>query len=158
MFGRILEQLWGSKKMLIFYTVTGLGAAFIHLTVNYIQMNHLIEYGECSLHSHQIMPPLMTLLQNTATDTALVIRSPISCRNGFTNPMIFHLLPRRLKKLYMRSIAFNNLVSISHRWGFWCGIRTADCFCHDIPRCGTHADLPSYSHKSQVHGAYLCTG
>jgi membrane associated rhomboid family serine protease len=42
MFGRILEQLWGSKKMLIFYTVTGLGAAFIHLTVNYFQMNHMI--------------------------------------------------------------------------------------------------------------------
>ncbi len=43
MFGRILEQLWGSKKMLIFYTVTGLGAAVIHLTVNYFQMNHMIE-------------------------------------------------------------------------------------------------------------------
>ncbi len=42
MFGRILEQLWGSKKMLIFYTVTGLGAAFIHLTVNYIQMNSML--------------------------------------------------------------------------------------------------------------------
>jgi membrane associated rhomboid family serine protease len=42
MFGRILEQLWGSKKMLIFYTVTGLGAAFIHLTVNYFQMNHML--------------------------------------------------------------------------------------------------------------------
>jgi membrane associated rhomboid family serine protease len=42
MFGRILEQIWGSKKMLIFYTVTGLGAAFIHLTVNYIQMDHLL--------------------------------------------------------------------------------------------------------------------
>jgi membrane associated rhomboid family serine protease len=41
MFGRILEQLWGSKKMLIFYTVTGLGAASIHLTVNYIQMSTL---------------------------------------------------------------------------------------------------------------------
>jgi len=43
MFGRILEQLWGSKKMLIFYTITGLGAALIHLTVNYFQINHLME-------------------------------------------------------------------------------------------------------------------
>jgi membrane associated rhomboid family serine protease len=42
MFGRILEQLWGSKKMMIFYTVTGLGAAIIHLTVNYFQVSHLI--------------------------------------------------------------------------------------------------------------------
>jgi len=43
MFGRILEQLWGSKKLLIFYTVTGLGAAFIHLTVNYFQMGHMFK-------------------------------------------------------------------------------------------------------------------
>jgi membrane associated rhomboid family serine protease len=43
MFGRVLEQLWGSKKMLVFYTVTGLGAAVIHLAVNYWQMSHLIE-------------------------------------------------------------------------------------------------------------------
>ena len=43
MFGKILEQLWGSKKLLIFYTVTGLGAAFIHLTVNYFQMGHMMK-------------------------------------------------------------------------------------------------------------------
>jgi membrane associated rhomboid family serine protease len=43
MFGRILEQLWGSKKMLIFYSVTGLGAAVIHLTVNYFQMDRLLD-------------------------------------------------------------------------------------------------------------------
>ena len=42
MFGRILEQLWGSKKMLIFYTVTGLGAAIIHLAVNYFQMSNML--------------------------------------------------------------------------------------------------------------------
>lgn len=42
MFGRILESVWGSKKMLIFYTVCGLGAAFTHLSVNYIQMSKLI--------------------------------------------------------------------------------------------------------------------
>jgi len=46
MFGRILEQLWGSKKMMIFYTVTGLGAAFIHLTVNYFQMSHLMKLAD----------------------------------------------------------------------------------------------------------------
>jgi membrane associated rhomboid family serine protease len=42
MFGRILEQLWGSKKLLIFYTITGLGAALVHLTVNYFQISHMI--------------------------------------------------------------------------------------------------------------------
>ena len=51
MFGRILEQIWGSKKMLIFYTVTGLGAAAIHLTVNYFQMNHMIELASSFYNS-----------------------------------------------------------------------------------------------------------
>lgn len=46
MFGRVLEQIWGSKKMLIFYTVTGLGAAAIHLTVNFVQMNNLMNMAE----------------------------------------------------------------------------------------------------------------
>jgi membrane associated rhomboid family serine protease len=31
MFGSILENLWGSKRFLVFYFVCGLGAAFIHL-------------------------------------------------------------------------------------------------------------------------------
>jgi membrane associated rhomboid family serine protease len=46
MFGRILEQLWGSKKLLIFYTITGLGAAVVHLTVNYFQINHIMSLAQ----------------------------------------------------------------------------------------------------------------
>ena len=37
MFGRMLESVWGSRRFLIFYLVTGLGAAAFHLLVNYIQ-------------------------------------------------------------------------------------------------------------------------
>ncbi|MGB0177270.1 MAG: rhomboid family intramembrane serine protease, partial [Owenweeksia sp.] len=37
MFGYTLENVWGSKRFLIYYLVTGLGAAFIHLGVNYIE-------------------------------------------------------------------------------------------------------------------------
>jgi membrane associated rhomboid family serine protease len=51
MFGRILEQLWGSKKLLIFYTITGLGAAFVHLTVNYFQVNHMLDLVNQFNHS-----------------------------------------------------------------------------------------------------------
>lgn len=36
MFGRVLEQVWGSKRFLIYFLATGLGAALIHLLVNYI--------------------------------------------------------------------------------------------------------------------------
>lgn len=36
MFGRVLEQVWGSQRMLIYYMVTGLGAALIHTGINHL--------------------------------------------------------------------------------------------------------------------------
>ncbi|MBN2349304.1 MAG: rhomboid family intramembrane serine protease [Bacteroidales bacterium] len=41
-FGRVLEGVWGSKKFFIFYIVTGLGAALLHLLVNQVQLSILI--------------------------------------------------------------------------------------------------------------------
>lgn len=42
MFGRILEEVWGSKRFFIYYFFTGLGAAFLHLIVMNIEINSLI--------------------------------------------------------------------------------------------------------------------
>jgi membrane associated rhomboid family serine protease len=36
MFGRILENVWGAKRFLLFYLACGVGAAATHLTVQYI--------------------------------------------------------------------------------------------------------------------------
>jgi membrane associated rhomboid family serine protease len=35
MFGNTLENVWGGKRFLMYYLITGLGAAMIHLGVNY---------------------------------------------------------------------------------------------------------------------------
>ncbi len=43
MFGEQLESIWGGKKFLIFYLVTGIGAALVYLLVKYIQINQQIE-------------------------------------------------------------------------------------------------------------------
>lgn len=37
MFGRILETYWGSKKFFLYYIITGVGAAIIHLIAGYIE-------------------------------------------------------------------------------------------------------------------------
>ncbi len=37
MFGRVLESVWGPKRFLTFYLVTGIGAAFLHTAVNYFE-------------------------------------------------------------------------------------------------------------------------
>ena len=39
-FGTVLERVWGTKKFLIFYFVTGLGAAFVHTAGEWLQMQH----------------------------------------------------------------------------------------------------------------------
>ena len=41
MFGSVLENVWGSKKFFIYYLVTGLGAALLHLFVLWIQVSSL---------------------------------------------------------------------------------------------------------------------
>ena len=35
MFGRILENVWGGKRFLLFYLICGVGAAVVHLAVQY---------------------------------------------------------------------------------------------------------------------------
>lgn len=41
MFGYTLENVWGSKRFLIYYMVTGLGAALIHLGFSYFEAMNL---------------------------------------------------------------------------------------------------------------------
>lgn len=42
MFGRVLENVWGSQRFFIYYFVTGLGAAFLHLLVNHISIQSMM--------------------------------------------------------------------------------------------------------------------
>lgn len=41
MFGRVLESVWGPKRFLTFYLVTGIGAAVLHSLVNFIEYQHI---------------------------------------------------------------------------------------------------------------------
>ncbi|PKP22137.1 MAG: rhomboid family intramembrane serine protease [Bacteroidetes bacterium HGW-Bacteroidetes-21] len=41
MFGSALENFWGPKNFLIYYFVTGIGAAVVQMIVNYIQISYL---------------------------------------------------------------------------------------------------------------------
>jgi membrane associated rhomboid family serine protease len=42
MFGRVLEQVWGAKKFLIYYMVTGIGAGIIQLLVTELRIQSLL--------------------------------------------------------------------------------------------------------------------
>ncbi len=41
MFGKVLENVWGGKKFLVYYMITGLGAAAIHLGVSQYEIMSL---------------------------------------------------------------------------------------------------------------------
>ena len=43
MFGRMLETVWGSNRFLIYYFVTGVGAALIHLLTQYFEVAPVLE-------------------------------------------------------------------------------------------------------------------
>jgi len=42
MFGRILENVWGPKRFLFFYLACGVGAAALHLTMQYFRCEQLL--------------------------------------------------------------------------------------------------------------------
>jgi len=42
MFGKVLEQVWGPKRFLIYYMATGLGAAFLQIMVTHFQIVSLV--------------------------------------------------------------------------------------------------------------------
>ena len=47
MFGKILENIWGAKRFLTYYIITGIGAAILHLLVSQYQIIQLSsEYPE----------------------------------------------------------------------------------------------------------------
>jgi membrane associated rhomboid family serine protease len=42
MFGRVLESVWGPKRFFIYYFITGLGAAALHMFVNYLEIQSIM--------------------------------------------------------------------------------------------------------------------
>jgi membrane associated rhomboid family serine protease len=55
MFGSILENFWGPKRFLIFYTVCGIGAAVLHLIVLYHELTPLWqELATYPIHQQEI--------------------------------------------------------------------------------------------------------
>lgn len=46
MFGSTLENLWGSKRFLLFYLICGVGAALVHMVALWYDISQLIPYYE----------------------------------------------------------------------------------------------------------------
>jgi membrane associated rhomboid family serine protease len=70
MFGRVLESVWGPKRFLIFYFVTGLGAAALHTLVNYIEIHPMMNAVEAFANTPtpEIFADFVNKYQNTISN------------------------------------------------------------------------------------------
>ncbi len=63
-FGSVLERVWGVKKFLLFYFVTGIGAAAVHSGVQWIQMQ---TYINAAAEGSTVAMQAMHMLKMTPT-------------------------------------------------------------------------------------------
>jgi membrane associated rhomboid family serine protease len=130
MFGNELENTWGPKRFLLYYILTGIGAAIIHMAVTSIMGNGflytvgasgsvygiLLAYGMTFPNRPIFMFPLFIPIQ---AKYFVMIYAAISLLNGFTsNDNIAHFahlggaLTGFLMLKYGRQIGFEKLVSM----------------------------------------------
>lgn len=68
MFGSMLENVWGSKRFLIFYMVSGIGAALIHLAVLYFEMEPIMaEFRQLAPEQQAFYIEAQNFVVNTPT-------------------------------------------------------------------------------------------
>jgi len=70
MFGKVLEQVWGSRRFLLYYMVTGLGAAFLHSLVLQFELAPLINYVRETYSIEHFSPENIDRLYNMADSKA----------------------------------------------------------------------------------------
>ena len=88
MFGKVLEQVWGSKRFLIFFLVTGIGAALVQQLINYYEFtslyNKILAYSNTpSFESFEIF-----IKDNLNNPTSYVTNFVDSWRSAPNNPLL----------------------------------------------------------------------
>lgn len=73
MFGSVLERVWGPKKFLIFYFVTGLGAAALHTGVEWLQ---------CLYWQNQMVSGDPAAAVSAANSIQMLLRTPTVGASG----------------------------------------------------------------------------
>jgi len=76
MFGNVLENTWGSKRFLVYYVVCGLGAAALHYTVHYFEIQPTLN----ALNDY-LLNPSTEKLQGLFTSGYVKITSPEMAQN-----------------------------------------------------------------------------
>jgi membrane associated rhomboid family serine protease len=77
-FGSALEHFWGGKKFLFFYISCGLGAALLHIGVNYLEFYSVIDtFSNLKLSSQELHTLLNADYKSLYDDKGLMIEGPV---------------------------------------------------------------------------------
>lgn len=122
MFGRILEQVWGSKRFLTYYLVTGIGAGLVQEVVQYIYFTtQLSAYSSVNLGGGMIVPMAEYLnAWITVGASGAVYGMLLAFAMTFPNERLFMIpIPFPIKAKYFVMIfgALELLTGLSNRVG-----------------------------------------
>ena len=100
MFGNTLENLWGSKRFLLFYMVCGIGAGLCQELVQYIQYaTSLAQYGSVNLSGHIVTMDTYLNMMTTVGASGAIYGLLLAFGMMFPNSMIYFyfLIPIKAK-------------------------------------------------------------
>ena len=100
MFGNTLENLWGSKRFLLFYMVCGIGAGLCQELVQYIQYaNSLAPYSTVNLGGHIVTMDTYLNMMTTVGASGAIYGLLLAFGMMFPNSMIYFyfLIPIKAK-------------------------------------------------------------
>jgi membrane associated rhomboid family serine protease len=112
MFGRMLENIWGPKKFLLFYLVCGIGAAIAHMTVAYFQYQPILEALEYAKATGQTeyVEHLQTFAGYAVGASGAVMGVLVGFAYIFPNTelmLLFPPIPIKAKWLILGLVAFD---------------------------------------------------
>lgn len=84
-FGKTLESVWGSKRFLIYYLVTGLGAALIHSLVLYFQWGPDVATLKAAYSADKVTMKLLSEILrsgNPFNELGIALRTPTVGASG----------------------------------------------------------------------------
>ena len=100
MFGNTLENLWGSKRFLLFYMVCGIGAGLCQELVQYIQYTtSLASYDTVNMGGHIVTMDTYLNMMNTVGASGAIYGLLLAFGMMFPNSMIYFyfLIPIKAK-------------------------------------------------------------
>ena len=112
MFGRMLENIWGPKKFLLFYLVCGIGSAVAHMTMAYFQYQPIQEALEFAKATGQTeyVEHLQTFAGYAVGASGAVMGVLVGFAYLFPNTelmLLFPPIPIKAKWLILALVAFD---------------------------------------------------